>query len=99
MEMGGDSHCGPGAVPLKNFSLLTPMLGYYFLLSAAYKFLYISHHAFLRSVVSLVANLCLTLCDPMDCSLPGPPVLLQARILEWVAVSFSSDPSRHRDGT
>ena len=34
----------------------------------------------------LVAQSCLTLCDPMDCSLPGSSVhgILQARILEWV---------------
>ena len=33
---------------------------------------------------------CPTLCDPMDCSLPGSSVhgILQARILEWVAISF-----------
>ena len=33
---------------------------------------------------------CLTLCDPMDCSPPGSSVLviLQARMLEWVALSF-----------
>ena len=38
-----------------------------------------------------VAESCLTLCDPMDCSLPGPSVhgVLQARILEWVAIPFS----------
>ena len=37
----------------------------------------------------LVANLCLTLCNPMDCSPSGSSVLefLQTRILEWVAVS------------
>ena len=37
-------------------------------------------------------QLCLTLCDPMDCSLPGSPVpgILQARTLEWVAISFSN---------
>ena len=41
----------------------------------------------------LVAQLCLTLCDPMDCSSPGSSVhgILQARILEWVAISFSGD--------
>ena len=35
---------------------------------------------------------CLTLCDPMDCSPPGSPVpgILQARTLEWVAISFSN---------
>ena len=35
---------------------------------------------------------CLTLCDPIDSSPPGSPVpgILQARTLEWVAISFSS---------
>ena len=39
----------------------------------------------------LVAQYCLTLCDPMDCSLPGSSLheILQARILEWVAIPFS----------
>ena len=43
----------------------------------------------------------LTLCDPMDCSPPGFPVhgTLQARILEWVAISFSTGSSRPRDQT
>ena len=41
----------------------------------------------------LVAQSCLNLCDPMDCSLPGSSVhrILQARILEWVAIPFSRD--------
>ena len=35
---------------------------------------------------------CLTLCDPTDGTLPGSPVpgILQARTLEWVAISFSN---------
>ena len=35
---------------------------------------------------------CLTLCDPMDSSLPGSCIhrILQARILEWVAIAFSN---------
>ena len=39
------------------------------------------------------------LCDPMDCGLPGSSVhgILQARILEWVAIPFSRGSSRHRD--
>ena len=39
----------------------------------------------------LVAQLCLTLCDPRDCSPPGSSVhgIVQARILEWVTISFS----------
>ena len=38
---------------------------------------------------------CLTLCDPIDGSLPGSPVpgILQARTLEWVAISFFALPS------
>ena len=40
----------------------------------------------------LVAQSCLTLCDPMDCSPPGSSVhgVLQARILEWIAIPFSN---------
>ena len=42
-----------------------------------------------------VAQLCPTLCDPMDCSLPGFSVhgILQARILEWVAMPSSMGSS------
>ena len=44
---------------------------------------------------------CLTLCDPIDCSSPGSSVhgILQARILGWVAISFSRGSSRSRDRT
>ena len=49
----------------------------------------------------LVAQLCPTLCNPMDCSPRGSSVhgILQARILEWVAVPFSRGSSRPRDQT
>ena len=48
-----------------------------------------------------VPQLCLTLCNPMDCSLPGSSIhgIFQARVLEWVAVSFSRESSRPRDWT
>ena len=38
------------------------------------------------------------LCDPIDGSPPGSPIpgILQARMLEWVAISFSKDPPNHR---
>ena len=38
-----------------------------------------------------VAQLCPTLSDPMDCSLPGSSVhgIFQARVLEWGAIAFS----------
>ena len=47
----------------------------------------------------LVAQSCLTLCDPLVCSLPGSSLhgILQARIFQWVAILFSrgsSQPSR-----
>ena len=50
---------------------------------------------------SEVVQSCPTLCDPMDCSLPGSSVheILQARILEWIAISFSRESSRPRDRT
>ena len=40
---------------------------------------------------SEVAQLCPTLSDPMDCSLPGPSIhgIFQARVLEWGAIAFS----------
>ena len=44
----------------------------------------------------IVAQSCPTLCDPMDCGLPGSSVhgILQAGILEWVAMPFSMGPSQ-----
>ena len=47
----------------------------------------------------LVIQSYLTLCDPMDCSPPGSFVLgiLQARLLAWVAISFSRGSSRFTD--
>ena len=46
-----------------------------------------------------VAQSYLTLCDPMDYSLPGSSVhgIFQARVLEWVAISFSRGSSQPRD--
>ena len=53
------------------------------------------------SVAMLAAQLCLTLCDPTKCSLPGSCVhgILQARILEWIAIPFSRASSWPRDWT
>ena len=54
-----------------------------------------------HAVLCWVAQLCLTLCDPMDCSPPGSSVhgILQARILEWVAMPSSRGSSQPRDRT
>ena len=48
---------------------------------------FITHFYFL---ICEVAQSCPTLCDPMDCNLPGSSVLgiVQARVLEWAAIAF-----------
>ena len=50
---------------------------------------------------SEVAQSCPTLCDPMDCSLPGSSVhgIFQALVLEWIAISFPRGSSQLRDRT
>ena len=52
-----------------------------------------------EKVKVLVAQSCLILCDPMGCSPPGSSVhgILQTRILDWVANSFSRGSFRPRD--
>ena len=49
--------------------------------------------------MSEVAQSCPTLCDPMDCSLSGSSIhgVFQARVLEWIAISFSRGSSRPRN--
>ena len=49
----------------------------------------------------LIAQSCPILCDPVDCSPPGSSVhgILQARILEWIAISFSKGSSQPKDRT
>ena len=54
-----------------------------------------------EKVKVLVTQLCLTLCNPLDCSPPGSCVLgiLQAKILEWGAISSFRGSSQLRDWT
>ena len=56
---------------------------------------------YVLKVKVLVAPSCLTLCHPPDCSPSGSSAhgILQARVLEWVAISFSRGSFRPRDGT
>ena len=55
----------------------------------------------MHTCVSSIARLCLTLCSPMDHSSPGSSVygIFQARILEWVTISYSRGSSQPRDRT
>ena len=61
----------------------------------------VGHHFLLQCMKvkseSEVAQSCLTLIDPMDCSLPGSSIhgIFQARVLEWVAIAFSFDYTDH----
>ena len=50
---------------------------------------------------NLAAQSCLTLCNPIDCSLPGSSVhgIFQAIILEWIDISFSRGSSQSRART
>ena len=61
----------------------------------------VSERQLSESVKVLVPQSCPTLCNPTDCSPPGSTVhgIFQARMLEWVAISFTSDSSPHRDQT
>ena len=60
-----------------------------------------AHADTITTCVCTVAQSCLTLCDLMDCSPSGSPVhgIFQARILEWVVISFSRGSSWPRDQT
>ena len=62
---------------------------------------YTHTHTHTYMLTCSVTQSCLSLCNPMDCSLPDSSVIgiFQARILEWVAISYSSGPSRPRDWT
>ena len=64
-----------------------------------YIFLYRIPHVHFSE--SEVAQSCPTLCDPIDCSLPGPSVhgIFQAIVLEWIAISFSRGSSQPRART
>ena len=53
---------------------------------------YYLHNTYLLAAAAKSLQSCLTLCDPIDGSPPGSPIpgILQARTLEWVAISFSN---------
>ena len=78
-------HPNPGVKPT---SFLSPALASrFFTTSATWEAPYVYAAAAAKSLHS-----CLALCDPIDSSLPGSPIpgILQARTLEWVAISFSN---------
>ena len=76
------------------FLLFKPLLSQYFVSSALEKLIQNTSEYFL---VKGVTQSCLTLRDSVDCSPPGFAIhgVFQARILEWVAISFSKLLSLH----
>ena len=78
-----------------------------YLTNDSYVYLMIHSHPLHQCLLSLwtwfvlVTQSCPALCDPMDCSPPGSSVhgILQARILEWVAIPFSRGSSQPRNRT
>ena len=70
------------------------------MLNLAQKHAYIYIYMYVYLCV-LITQSCPTLYDPMNCSLPGSSVhgILQARIQEWVVISFPRGSSRPRDRT
>ena len=84
----------PGDLPDPNIEPVSPALaGGFFTIEPPGK-----PFIFLVTLKVSVAQSCPTVCDPMDCSLPGSSVhgIFQARILEWVAISFSGGSSQWR---
>ena len=77
----------------KSQYLNTNLTSSYFLISKTMYFL-----VFEGKKESEVAQSCPTVCNPMDCSPPGSSVhgIFQARVLEWVAISFSRGSSQPR---
>ena len=61
--------------------------------------LYSFYHFFFQLTLEVKSLSRVWLCNPMDCSLPGSSVhgIFQARVLEWVAISFSRGSSQPRD--
>ena len=60
--------------------------------ASTYDFYMQAHRTPAAAAAAKVLQSCPTLCDPIDGSPPGSPIsgILQARTLEWVAISFSS---------
>ena len=92
---------GPCWLSILNVTVQTPFLTHHCLSQSLFPY-YICHSFFIEKVKeSEVAQSCLTLCNPLDCSLPGSSIhgIFQARLLEWIAISFSRRSSQPRDWT
>ena len=89
-------HCLP-EMPSNHLTLCCPLL----LLPSIFPSIRVFSNESALHIKWPVAHLCPTLCNPMDCSLPGSSVhgILQARIREWIAIFFSRQSSQSRNPT
>ena len=96
----------PTALPLETISeskpeqeVINELIKLTFSLEFTWTNVHVPHLSVYLESESEVAQSCPTLCDPMDCSLPGSSVhgIFQARVLKWGAISFSRGSSRPRE--
>ena len=75
-------------------------IDFYIFLNNKYMCINILIHIYIYTHIR-IAQPCPTLCNPMDCSLPGSSVhgIFQARILERIAISYSRESSQPKDQT
>ena len=79
-----------------NVPLISPIFLKRSLVLPILLFSYTALHCLLKETKVKITQSCLTLCNSMDCTVHG---ILQARILEWVAIPFSKGSSQPRDQT
>ena len=96
----------PTALPLETISeskpeqeVINELIKLTFSLEFTWTNVHVPHLSVYLESESEVAQSCPTLCDPMDCSLPGSSVhgIFQTRVLEWGAISFSRGSSQPRE--
>ena len=108
-QQGTQENCVGCIFFLKKYWGNSPLLKYYILpLMIPLTIAFLGIETIMKSICLLldeneseVTQLCLTLCDSIDCSLPGSSVhgIFQAIVLEWIAISFSRGFSQPRART
>ena len=81
------------------FSIISSRGFFYIWVLYIYIYVYTHTHTYIKEMCAKSFQSCLTLCNPMDCSLPRSSVheILQARIMEWIAMCSSRGSSWRRD--
>ena len=84
--------CSRGSSRLRDWTCISFIAGGFFTTETPQKSMCVCVCVCVYIYIAKLLQSCLTLCDPIDSSPPGSPVpgILQARTLEWVAISFSN---------